>query len=58
MNPVAVASLTGHNVRTLYENYAGLVNPAPLPDLLPVLNPVSDPVLKADCPVDHSDTSP
>lgn len=40
MNPVAVAALTGH-VRTLYHNYAGLVNPPRLPDLLPVLNPVS-----------------
>ncbi len=58
MNPVAVASLIGHNVRTLYENYAGLVNPARLPDLLPALNPVSDPVVKADSPVDRSDTSP
>lgn len=58
MNPVAVASLTGHNVRTLYENYAGLVNPARLLDLLPALNPVSDPVLKVDSPVDRSDTSP
>jgi hypothetical protein len=62
MNPVAVASLTGHNVRTLYENYAGLVNPARLPDLLPALNPAFDPVLspvlKADSPVDRSDTSP
>ncbi|MEG4960326.1 MULTISPECIES: tyrosine-type recombinase/integrase [unclassified Microcoleus] len=62
INPVAVASLTGHNVRTLYENYAGLVNPARLPDLLPALNPAFDPVLspvlKADSPVDRSDTSP
>jgi len=58
MNPVAIAALTGHDVRTLYENYAGLVNPPRLPDLLPVLNPVSDPVLKADSPVDRSDTSP
>jgi integrase len=58
MNPVAIAALTGHDVRTIYENYAGLVNPPRLPDLLPVLNPVSDPVLKADSPVDRSDTSP
>lgn len=42
MNPVAIAALTGHNVRTLYENYAGLVNPPQLPDLLPVFDPVSD----------------
>lgn len=40
MNPVAIASLTGHNVRTLYENYAGLVNPPQLPDFLPVFDPV------------------
>jgi integrase len=58
MNPLAIAALTGYDVRTLYENYAGLVNPPRLPDLLPVLNPVSDPVLKADSPVDRSDTSP
>jgi len=51
MNPVAVAALTGHNVRTLYENYAGLVNQPKLPDLLPVLDQVSDvdsPVISAD----------
>jgi integrase len=51
MNPVAVAALTGHNVRTLYENYAGLVNSPKLPDLLPVLDQVSDvdsPVISAD----------
>jgi len=53
MNPVAIASLTGHNVRTLYENYAGLVNPPQLPDLMPV----SDLVLKADSQVDRSQTS-
>jgi len=35
MNPVAIAALTGHDVRTLYENYAGLVNPPQLPDLFP-----------------------
>ena len=47
MNPVAIAALTGHDVRTLYENYAGLVNPPQLPDLLPVF----DPVLMADSQV-------
>ena len=57
MNPVAIASLTGHNVRTLYENYAGLVNPPQLPDLMPGLIPVSDLVLKADSQVDRSQTS-
>ncbi|MEG4802068.1 tyrosine-type recombinase/integrase [Microcoleus sp. ARI1-B5] len=51
MNPVAIASLTGHNVRTLYENYAGLVNPPQLPDLLPVFDPVSE----VDSRVDRSD---
>jgi integrase len=30
MNPVNVAQLTGHNVKTLYENYAGNVNSRPL----------------------------
>ena len=34
MNPVAVAQLTGHDVQTLYENYAGNVNSRPmLPEL-------------------------
>jgi integrase len=34
MNPVAVAQLTGHDVQTLYENYAGNVNSRPkLPKL-------------------------
>lgn len=34
MNPVMVAQLTGHDVQTLYENYAGIVNSKPkLPDL-------------------------
>jgi integrase len=30
MSPVTVAQLTGHNVQTLYENYAGNVNSRPL----------------------------
>ncbi len=35
MNPVEVAQLTGHDVQTLYENYAGVVNSRPrLPELL------------------------
>lgn len=35
MNPVAVAQLTGHDVQTLYENYAGNVNSRPmLPEIL------------------------
>ncbi|MEM9151192.1 MAG: site-specific integrase, partial [Cyanobacteria bacterium P01_F01_bin.3] len=29
MNPVEVAQLTGHDVQTLYENYAGSVNSRP-----------------------------
>lgn len=29
MNPVEVAQLTGHDVQTLYENYAGIVNSRP-----------------------------
>jgi len=34
MNPVLVAQLTGHDVETLYENYAGNVNSRPtLPEL-------------------------
>ncbi|ACK70914.1 integrase family protein [Gloeothece citriformis PCC 7424] len=34
MNPVMVAQLTGHDVKTLYENYAGNVNSRPtLPEL-------------------------
>jgi integrase len=53
MNPVAIAALTGHDVRTLYENYAGLVNSPQLPDLLPVFDPVSE----ADSLVERSDIS-
>lgn len=30
MNPVNIAQLTGHDVQTLYENYAGNVNSRPL----------------------------
>ena len=34
MNPVMVAQLTGHDVETLYQNYAGNVNSRPmLPEL-------------------------
>lgn len=34
LNPVMVAQLTGHDVKTLYENYAGNVNSRPrLPEL-------------------------
>ncbi len=34
MNPVLVAQLTGHDVKTLYDNYAGSVNSRPtLPEL-------------------------
>lgn len=36
MNPIMVAQLTGHDVKTLYENYAGSVHSRPrLPDILP-----------------------
>ena len=35
MNPVMVAELTGHDVKTLYENYAGCIESRPrLPDFL------------------------
>ena len=50
INPVAIAALTGHNVRTLYENYAGLVNPPQLPDLLPVFDPASEIDFQVDRP--------
>jgi integrase len=34
MNPVVVAEITGHDVQTLYENYAGVVCSKPtLPEL-------------------------
>ncbi len=34
-NPVLLAQLTGHNVKTLYEHYAGYINSSPrLPDVL------------------------
>lgn len=48
MNPVAIARLTGHDVRTLYESYAGLVNLPQLPDLLPPPSPAFDLVSEAD----------
>jgi integrase len=32
-NPVNVAELTGHNVRTLYQNYAGVIGILKLPDI-------------------------
>ncbi len=61
MNPVAIAALTGHDVRTLYENYARLVNPPQLPDLVPLSVaeglPVFDPVSKADSQVDAREFS-
>ena len=35
MNPIEVAQLTGHDVQTLYENYAGNVNSRPrLPEII------------------------
>jgi integrase len=57
MNPVAIAALTGHDVRTLYENYAGLVNPPKQSDLLPALNPVLPPVSDVYSPVSRPDIS-
>ena len=40
-SPVMIAQLTGHDVQTLYENYAGSVNSRPrLPDLF---SPLADP---------------
>lgn len=40
MNPVNVAQLTGHDVQTLYEHYAGVVSSRPrLPELLDSINP-------------------
>lgn len=33
MNPVSIAELTGHNVQTLYEHYAGVINKTKLPDI-------------------------
>jgi integrase len=32
-NPVNVAELTGHNVKTLYQNYAGVIGILKLPDI-------------------------
>jgi integrase len=34
MNPVGFAAITEHDVLTLYERYAGIVNPPQLPELL------------------------
>jgi hypothetical protein len=36
MNPVGFAALTEHDILTLYERYAGIVNPPQLPELLPL----------------------
>jgi hypothetical protein len=36
MNPVGIAAITGHDVLTLYERYAGIVNPPQLPELFPL----------------------
>jgi len=34
LSPVEVASITGHNVKTLFENYAGLIKSHPtMPEL-------------------------
>lgn len=33
MNPVELAQITGHNLRTMYENYVGAVRPPQLPEL-------------------------
>jgi len=33
MNPVNVAEMTGHNVQTLYQHYAGVINKTKLPDI-------------------------
>ena len=33
LNPVAVASITGHDVKVLYQNYVGLVSSSSLPEL-------------------------
>lgn len=42
MNPVSIATLIGHDVRTLYGNYAGVVNQPKLPDIFPMFDQVSD----------------
>ncbi|MEG4496723.1 tyrosine-type recombinase/integrase [Microcoleus sp. F10-C6] len=42
MNSVGIAALTGHGVRTLYERYAGIVNPPQLPELLPLFSSCDD----------------
>lgn len=42
MNPVRFAALTEHHVLTLYERYAGIVNPPQLPELLPLFSSCDD----------------
>jgi integrase len=42
MNPVGFAALTEHDVLTLYERYAGIVNPPQLPELLPLFSSCDD----------------
>jgi len=42
MNPIGIAALTEHHVLTLYERYAGIVNPPQLPELLPFFSSCDD----------------
>ena len=42
MNPVGFAALTKHGVLTLYERYAGIVNPPQLPELFPLFSSCDD----------------
>ncbi|MCC3459763.1 MAG: DUF3596 domain-containing protein [Oscillatoriales cyanobacterium] len=48
MNPAELAQITGHNLRTMYENYVGAVRPPQLPDLFSVA---------ADSPAENPDTA-
>ena len=42
MNPVGITALTEHHTLTLYERYAGIVNPPQLPELLPLFSSCDD----------------
>ncbi|NJR22776.1 MAG: tyrosine-type recombinase/integrase [Richelia sp. CSU_2_1] len=49
MNPAELAQITGHNLRTMYENYVGTVRPPQLPELFEISS--------VDFPVDRSELS-
>jgi len=49
MNPAELAQITGHNLRTMYENYVGTVRPPQLPELFSIS--------EFDSPAENPDTA-